>query len=198
MSEQHRVAWVVSGEDFSEVQFFTASESVALRETGYKLCRREKYDQYAEAGVVPHDVLLDDGWHFTCDECERTYYRDVYEDDYGDEHDRDRATPQGYCSMECYAEHLIRWERIRAERAAGEERLKQLAPWASVNRWSTGGVNCCGCYDGDRENQYAAITFPGCKRGNAHYCHGCGRIWIMPSDRAAWDAAKASVKGGVS
>lgn len=197
MSDQ-RVAWVVSDEDFSGVQFLTAEQSIAMQDAGYELDRCEKYDQYAEAGVVPHDVLLDDGWHFTCDECDRTYYHHVYEDEDGDEHERDRATPQGYCSPECYAEYLIRLDRIHARRTAGEERLKQLAPWVSVKHWSTGGVNCCGCYPDDRENQYAAITFPGCEQGDAHYCHGCGKIWIMPGDKAAWEAAKASAKGGVA
>jgi len=146
-------------------------------------CRRAPhFDAYAP-GPVPVDVLIENGWHFTCArwECQQTIDRAHINDD-GDEIDTAGTyvarAQRVFCTQECLARHDASKRAARAAKDALIELVEAKFPGAHVT-----SVHVCHDRLEPSEPQGGAMAsanfmFPGAKYG-ATYIYGdgdCARV----------------------
>lgn len=91
--------------------------------------RTPEYDQYAELGYVPPQVLLQNGWFFYCTECgskvdeeneqELPDYIETEENYFYPDPVFEKS--EVYCSTDCYLAHLNRWRTIRKHRKTARD-----------------------------------------------------------------------------
>lgn len=109
-SDKKIVAWRVTDEDEHDVIVFH-HHGLAARRKGAEMgichefedvfcSRAPEFDQYAEQGRVPDDVLLANGWWFSCDAC----YNQTFEDNLhiGQAH---------YCDWKCFVSAW--WSKLK-------------------------------------------------------------------------------------
>ncbi len=195
----------------SEIVFSDAPMEEIIDIHGEKAYRLEEFDKYADRGVVPVLELLSAGWWFECEHCYRRVSEcgiseDDFEEDFDNEVGGDASTSNPYfqspvvvgervyCCTRCKLADDAYRERLGTKKQEIIDHVAKSMPFAQVKHVAVGGPGSCKCFDSDRENMFASLTFAGEKHGNSHYCHGCKGVWVARGDKEAWEAAKKHQK----
>lgn len=194
----------------SEIIFSDETMEEIVDIHGEKAYRFEEFDKFAERGVVPVLEQLAAGWWFECEHCYRRVSEcgideDDFEEDEASEEDGEHAGEAAvfrspvvvgervYCCTRCKLADDAYRERIGIKRQEIIDHVAKEMPFAQVKRVAVGCPGGCKCFDTDRENMFASLTFAGEKHGNSHYCHGCKGVWVARGDKEAWEAAKKAL-----
>lgn len=198
MSEKTLKAYHV-GEDSDgrQVIVFATSSAAGRRIGGNELdlmfeevtfCRRAPWaDEFAGQPFIPAKAYHDQGWWFSCNNCENQLYDDA-EDEDGNRLQIVYDGPHAYCNQDC-KDHRDR--EIAERNAHGETfKAKVLAarPDLTFTKFEAGWprITCI-----------AHFTFPGAKYGGS--CrdqNGDGKLewYVANGDKDAWAAYEAGRK----
>jgi hypothetical protein len=176
-------AYVVSDDEGTLVQY--AKHSVVARRQGAcelnadfegVSCRRApEFDQYAEQGFVPCDVLVEHGWWFECMQCYQKVCSEP-EDDDGEPielhpiYERNRV----YCSQKCK-------DAFEAEKAAQRQRGEEVAA-AALKNWPGISVKHKNGYEHPARVWF---SFPG-GQGQCNWRLGETTVLVERRDHEAW------------
>lgn len=181
------VAWHVDNGEHAAIVFAATAES-ALRRGMARLpsdvpedltaSRAEQYDQYAEAGEVPFEVLIENGWIFTCDHCGGEIDQET------DEGSR-RCGRLTFCCQRCQDNHAERVQEVNAEFEAFRGLVAARFPELTVTEFQGGWPIL---------TPVARFTFPGALYGGGHVKQerdGTLRMSVASGDLDAWEAFRS-------
>lgn len=87
-------------------------------EEGYQVERKPEYDKYEKLSYVPPKVLIEDGWWFYCDKCDKRidyeYYDYEQEESLNPVFDKEKI----FCSMECcdnYNQEVLAEKKLKED-----------------------------------------------------------------------------------
>jgi len=181
---------------------FAVSNAPARREGASELgldwdsvegCRRApQFDAYAP-GPVPVDVLIESGWHFTCDrwECQQVIDRAHIDDD-GEEVDTAGTyvvrARKVFCSPECIARHDASKRAKVAAEAALMELMDTRFPGCTVTRIHIYHDRLERSEPGEGIKTSACFTFPGAKYGGTYHFGDEGHAYVSAIDVPAFES----------
>ncbi|NRD30972.1 hypothetical protein HQQ92_03980 [Shewanella sp. DC2-4] len=157
-------------------------------EDDMSVTRCPEYDQYAEQGNVPYQVLLADGWCFTCYQCGNPIKA---EDDEGNATDIEAVICIGeafYCSKACHSHKQADIAQHNAKAEAFKQQLLSLRPDLTFT-----------AFNGAYPQLYciATFTFEGAQYGGSVAYDKAGELdWrVSNTDLPAWQTYQAQRQG---
>lgn len=185
------VAWHVDNGEHAAIVFAATAES-ALRRGMARLpsdvpedlsaSRAEQYDKYADAGEVPFEVLVADGWIFVCDHCGGEIDQET------DEGAR-RCGRLTFCSQSCQDNHAERIHEVNAEFETFKERVAARFLGLTFTDFQGGWPIL---------TPIARFTFPGALYGGGRVRQdqdGTLQVSVATGDLPAWERLSAQAGG---
>lgn len=147
-------------------------------------CKRyPAFDQYAEQGDVPAEVLVEHGWFFECMRCSQQVCSNPVDENYDDiELHPIYEGHRVWCSQDCK-------DKFAAERAAEKQREADVAA-AAIKEWPGITVRHTNGYE---QPSRVWFEFPG-GQDQVWWRQGEKTVWVSVRDKEAWLAFTDGLK----